>query len=173
MTGLLRFLGGEAEEQGQISDGACGQLLFVKGEELREVTAGSASFCERVSGDILQAKFDERPRQGARESGRLSDWREIWQIVRSSCGLDDASGQRLDPEPRDGCEAKTAHKLRSKVRGELGDSQGVKALATGGESMNREFVGGGSCGRNDEDFTVTRLRIEEHGGAIEQSGVGA
>ena len=49
----------------------------------------------------------------------------------------------------------------------------MNALATGGKSADGQFVGRGSRGRNDEDFSVRFFRGKERGCVIEQRGVGA
>jgi len=59
------------------------------------------------------------------------------------------------------------------VGGELRERERVNALASGWKSAGGKFVGGGSRGRDDQDFRVIGLLGEERGGAVEERCVGA
>ncbi len=117
---------------------------------------------------LLQAEFGDRFRQSASEAGCLSDGREIGQVLGGCGSVDDASGECFDAEAGDGRERETAHGLCGEVRGKLRERESVNALATGRKSADGKFVGGGSRGRDDEDFAVRIFRGEEGGGAVEQ-----
>ncbi len=86
--------------------------------------------------------------------------------------MDDASGQRFDAEARDGRKREASHGLRGEVSGKLRERQSVNALAAIRESSNGQFRGGGSGGRDDQNFAMRFRRGQERGGAIEQRGVG-
>ncbi len=142
---MTRFLDGEAKQHRQVRDRTRGELLFVEREKMTEVA-------RRVH--ILQAKFGDGFRQGAREAGCLSDGGEIGQPLRGDGGVDNARGERFNAEAGDGCERETAHGLGGEVRGELRESERVNALAAGWKSAGGELVCGGSRRRDDEDFGV-------------------
>jgi hypothetical protein len=124
-------------------------------------------------GYLLQAKFGDRLRQGASESGRLSDGREIGQVFGGNGGVNNARGEGFHAEAGDGSERETSHGLRGKMGGQLRGSERVNALASGGESADDEFICASSRGSNDEDFGVRLFRGQERGGLVQERGVRA
>ncbi len=73
VIGLSGFFRRETEEQREVGDGAFGELLLVKREEMPEVAR---------RGRIVQAEFCDRLGQSAGEAGCLSDRSEIGQAIR-------------------------------------------------------------------------------------------
>ena len=158
------FVSGETEEHRQIGDGALLELLFVEREEMGEVGRGSG---------VLQAQFGDGFGESAGEARCLSDGGEVRQTVRGGGGVNNSRGQRLNAEARDGSQRETAHGLRREMGGELGESEGVDALTARREGVSGQFIGSGSRGGDDKDFSVLGFRGQEPCGVLEQYGVGA
>ncbi|HTB18981.1 MAG TPA: hypothetical protein VK708_12745 [Bryobacteraceae bacterium] len=160
----VRGLCGQAEKQRQIGDGALFDLAVVESEEMREVAR---------RGGILQAKFRDRPGEGAREAGRLGNGGEIRQLIRCCGGVNDARGKGFDTETGDRSERQTAHGLSGKMRGQLRKSECVNALAAGWKSACGQFIRGYAGGGDNQDFRVPGLIREKCGSAVEERSVGA
>lgn len=170
MIGLRGFFGCKTEEVRKIGYRARGQFFFVQREKMRQVAAGWSYIRRR---HIVQTEFGDRLRQRASKTGCLGDGREIGQVFRGCGGVNDARCQSFDAKAGDGRKREAAHGLSGEVRGKLRERQRVNTLAAGWKSADGEFRGGGSRGRDDDDFAVRVLCGQERGGAIEQRGVGA
>lgn len=137
-----------------------------------KVATGRPSLGQHGGGDILEAKFGDGFREGAREAGGLRDGTEIRQPLRGRGGVNDACGERLDAESRNSSERKTSHGLSGELGGQVSESERVHALAANAKSVRCNFGGSGPRGRHDHDFRVNRLCCEEGGGVLKQRGVG-
>jgi hypothetical protein len=164
MMAFGSFGGRQAEEHRQVRDRTGGEFLFVERQQMGEVARW---------GGTLQTKFGDRLGEGASKAGCLSHGSEVGQTVRRGGGVNNSRGQRLNAEARDGSQRETAHGLRREMGGELGESEGVNALASRWEGVSGQFVGGGSGGGDDEDFGVLRFFGEKSSGVLEEGGVGA
>jgi hypothetical protein len=166
------LFGGEAEEQGKIGDGALLEFAFIESEEMREVATGRPCFGEGMRRNVLQAKIRDGFGEGASEAGCLRDGGEVGELLLDGGGMNNSRGQRFDAEAGNGSKRETAHGLRGKMGGELRESERVNALAARWERTGGKFVGGGSCGGDDEDLGVLWWVGEERGGVLEKGGVG-
>jgi hypothetical protein len=149
MIAVRGFFGGETKEHGQIRNRARSEFLFVEREEMCQVAARRTSFGERVSGNILQTKLDDGLRQGAGKAGCLSDGREISQLFRRCGGVNNPRGERFDAEAGDRRKPEAPHGLGGEIRRKLRERESMQALATGRKGADGEFVGCGSCWRDD------------------------
>lgn len=150
VIGLSGLFDSEAQEQREIGDGTLLKFGFVELQKMSEVAARRTCLFEGARVDVLQAEFSNGFGEGASEAGRLSDGSEIGQAF-GGCGrVYNSCGKCFDAEAGNGSEREAPQSLSSKMRGELGESECVNALASRRKSAGGKFVGSSSS-RCDQD----------------------
>ena len=171
VVGGGKCVAGESDAGGVVGETAVGEFAGVGVEEVCEVGAGVAAGTQTVGLDGVETELFEGGGEGARKAGEGGDGTQVGELAAFERTGGDARGEGFAHESADGNERAAIELGGGEIEDEFAEGEAADVHEGGGASFERDFVGGGAHGREDEDGTSGGEARDEVDGTAAELGV--